>query len=64
MLIIYTYVYVFDEIRRSRLFEEEPSEAAAAEDLHPVHLDLSAESAAIQQCFSFTTNQRTVLLAR
>jgi hypothetical protein len=26
----------------------------------PVRLDLSAESAAIQQCFSLTTNQRTV----
>jgi hypothetical protein len=26
----------------------------------PVRLDLSAESAAIQQCFSHTTNQRTV----
>jgi hypothetical protein len=25
--------------------------------LHPVRLDLSAESAAIQQCFSLTTNQ-------
>jgi hypothetical protein len=32
--------------------------------LHPVRLDLSAESAAIQQCFSLTTNQRTVLSAQ
>jgi hypothetical protein len=30
----------------------------------PVRLDLSAESAAIQQCFSLTTNQRTVLSAQ
>jgi hypothetical protein len=29
-----------------------------------VRLDLSAESAAIQQCFSLTTNQRTVLSAQ
>jgi hypothetical protein len=28
-----------------------------------VRLSLSAESAAIQQCFSLTTNQRTVLSA-
>jgi hypothetical protein len=32
--------------------------------LRPVRLDLSAESAAIQQCFSLTTNQRTVLPAQ
>jgi hypothetical protein len=32
-------------------------------DKRPVRLDLSAESAAIQQCFSLTTNQRTVLSA-
>jgi hypothetical protein len=32
-------------------------------DHHPVRLDLSAESAAIHQCFSLTTNQRTVLSA-
>jgi hypothetical protein len=31
---------------------------------HPVRLDLSAESATIQQCFSLTTNQRTVLSAQ
>jgi hypothetical protein len=31
--------------------------------MHPVRLSYSAESAAIQQCFSLTTNQRTVLLA-
>jgi G:T/U-mismatch repair DNA glycosylase len=30
----------------------------------PVRLDLSAESAVIQQCFSLTTNQRTVLSAQ
>jgi hypothetical protein len=30
----------------------------------PVRLDLSAESATIQQCFSLTTNQRTVLSAQ
>jgi hypothetical protein len=30
----------------------------------PVRLDLSAESVAIQQCFSLTTNQRTVLSAQ
>jgi hypothetical protein len=29
--------------------------------MRPVRLDLSAESAAIQQCFSLTTNQRTML---
>jgi hypothetical protein len=29
-----------------------------------LRLDLSAESAAIQQCFSLTTNQRTVLSAQ
>jgi hypothetical protein len=29
----------------------------------PVRLDLSAQSAAIQQCFSLTTNQQTVLSA-
>jgi hypothetical protein len=28
---------------------------------HPVRLSYSAESAVIQQCFSLTTNQRTVL---
>jgi predicted metal-dependent enzyme (double-stranded beta helix superfamily) len=32
-------------------------------DIHPVRLSLSAESAAIQQYFSLTTNQRTVLSA-
>jgi hypothetical protein len=32
--------------------------------IRPVRLDLSAESAAIQQCFSLTTNQRTVLSAQ
>jgi hypothetical protein len=32
-------------------------------NLHPVRLSYSAESAAIQQCFSLTTNQRTVLSA-
>jgi hypothetical protein len=32
-------------------------------NLHPVRFAGSAESAAIQQCFSLTTNQRTVLLA-
>jgi hypothetical protein len=32
-------------------------------NLHPVRLDLSGESAAIQQCFSLTTNQQTVLSA-
>jgi hypothetical protein len=31
--------------------------------VRPVRLDLSAESAAIQQCFSLTTNHRTVLSA-
>jgi hypothetical protein len=31
--------------------------------LHPVRFAGSAESAAIQQCFSLTTNQRTVLSA-
>jgi hypothetical protein len=30
----------------------------------PVRLDLSAESTAIQQCFSLTTKQRTVLSAQ
>jgi hypothetical protein len=30
---------------------------------HPVRLSYSAESAAIQQCFSLTTNQQTVVLA-
>jgi hypothetical protein len=30
----------------------------------PVRLDLSAESAAIQQYFSLTTNQQTVLSAQ
>jgi hypothetical protein len=30
---------------------------------HLVRLNLSAESAAIQQCFSLVTNQRTVLSA-
>jgi hypothetical protein len=30
----------------------------------PVRLDLSAQSAAIKQCFSLTTNQRTVLSAQ
>jgi hypothetical protein len=33
-------------------------------DCRPVRLDLSAQSAAIQQCFSLTTNQRTVLSAQ
>jgi hypothetical protein len=32
-------------------------------DNHPVRLSLSAESATIQQCFSLTINQRTVLSA-
>jgi hypothetical protein len=32
-------------------------------DHHPVRLSYSAESAAIQQCFSLITNQRTVLSA-
>jgi hypothetical protein len=32
-------------------------------DIHLVRLNLSAESAAIQQCFSLMTNQRTVLSA-
>jgi hypothetical protein len=32
--------------------------------LRPVRLDLSSESAAIQQCFSLTTNQRTVFSAQ
>jgi hypothetical protein len=31
--------------------------------LHPVRFAGSAQSAAIQQCFSLTTNQRTVLSA-
>jgi hypothetical protein len=31
--------------------------------MHPVRFSYSAESAAIQQCFSLTTNQRTVLSA-
>jgi hypothetical protein len=31
--------------------------------LHPVRLSYSAELATIQQCFSLTTNQRTVLSA-
>jgi hypothetical protein len=31
--------------------------------IHPVRLDLSAEPTAIQQCFSLTINQRTVLSA-
>jgi hypothetical protein len=33
-------------------------------DMRRVRLDLSAESAAIQQYFSLTTNQRTVLSAQ
>jgi hypothetical protein len=33
------------------------------EKLHHVGLSISAESATIQQCFSFTTNQQTVLSA-
>jgi hypothetical protein len=49
-----------------RLGLTEPSrrEELASDDLHPVRLDLSAESAAIQQCFCLTTNQRTVLSAQ
>jgi hypothetical protein len=51
-------------------FSKENSDAYVKMDyiyamfFHPVRLDLSAESAAIQQCFSLTTNQRTVLSAQ
>jgi hypothetical protein len=33
-------------------------------NMHPVHLDLSAQSVVIQQCFSLTINQQTVLSAQ
>jgi hypothetical protein len=49
---------------RGRVWREKVWQKPVPNFLRPVRLDLSAESAAIQQCFSLTTNQRTVLSAQ
>jgi hypothetical protein len=59
-LILETDALNVQQALQSQLFDVRPEGGLIK---YPVHLDLSAESAAIQQCFSLTINQRTVLSA-